>query len=73
MRRLTAIAVALIAAASTLSAQYRNPLESLEDSESVRAFKEHVAMLSSAQMEGRAPGSEGEKMAAEYLEEKLRE
>ena len=73
MKRLTAIAVALLAAATTLSAQYRNPLESLEDSESVRALKEHVAMLSSAQMEGRAPGSEGEKMAAEYLEEKLRE
>ena len=72
MKRLTAIVAALLIAAS-LSAQYRNPLESLEDSESVRALKEHVAMLASAQMEGRAPGSEGEKMAAEYLEEKLRE
>ena len=73
MKRLTAIAAALLASVATLSAQYRKPLESLEDSESVRALKEHVAMLSSAQMEGRAPGSEGEKMAAEYLEEKLRE
>ena len=72
MKRLTAIVAALLIAAS-LSAQYRNPLESLEDSESVRALKEHVAMLASAQMEGRAPGSEGEEMAAEYLEEKLRE
>ena len=73
MKRITAIAAALIAAAVTLNAQYRNPLESLEDSESVRALKEHVAMLASAQMEGRAPGSEGEKMAADYLEEKLKE
>ena len=72
MKRLTAIVAALFAAAA-LNAQYRNPLESLEDSESVRALKEHVAMLASAQMEGRAPGSEGEKMAAEYLEEKLKE
>ena len=73
MKRITALAAALIAAAVTLNAQYRNPLESLEDSESVRALKEHVAMLASAQMEGRAPGSEGEKMAADYLEEKLKE
>lgn len=72
MRRILAIAAALFAAAS-LNAQYKNPLESLEDSESVRALKEHVAMLSAAQMEGRAPGSEGEEMAAAYLEEKLKE
>ena len=72
MKRLTAIVTALFVAVG-LSAQYKNPLESLEDSESVRALKEHVAMLSAAQMEGRAPGSEGEKMTAEYLEEKLKE
>ena len=73
MKRLAAVIAVLLAACGTLSAQFMNPLESLEDSESVRALKEHVAMLSSAQMEGRAPGSEGEKMAAEYVEEKLRE
>lgn len=73
MRRFaTAIAAALLAAFSA-GAQFANPLQSLEDSETVSALKEHVAMLSSAQMEGRAPGSEGEKMAAEYLEGKLKE
>ena len=30
-------------------------------------MKEHVRMLSSSMMEGRAPGSEGEEMAAEYV------
>ena len=72
MRKFAAIAAALLAAFS-MYGQYRNPLESLEDSETVRSLKEHVAMLSSAQMEGRAPGGEGEKMAADYLEEKLKE
>ncbi len=41
--------------------------ESLYDSETVSSFKEHVEYLSSAQMEGRKAGSEGEKMAAEYV------
>lgn len=60
-------------AAGALNAQYRTTLEDLDDSETVRAFKEHVGYLSGAQMEGRKAGSEGEKMAAAYLEEKLKE
>ncbi len=47
--------------------------EDLYDSENVAAMKEHVRMLSSAMMEGRAAGSEGEKMAAEYVAEQFRE
>ena len=45
----------------------------LDDSETVRSFKNHIRTLSSAMMEGRAPGSEGEKMAAEYVEKAFEE
>lgn len=59
--------------ATGLQAQFRTSLEDLDDSETVRALKEHVATLSAAQMEGRKAGSEGERMAAQYLEEKFAE
>lgn len=50
------------------SAQFRNGgYEDLYDSETVTSMKNHVSYLASAQMEGRKAGSEGEKMAAEYL------
>lgn len=54
-------------------AQYRSDAaySSLYDSETVKAFKEDVVFLSSAALEGRAPGSEGEKEAAEYLYSRL--
>ena len=71
MKKLLFLLVALLAATG-LHAQYRNSLEDLDDSETVRAFKEHVAYLSGAQMEGRKAGSEGEKMTADYLAEKLK-
>ena len=71
-KRLLALAVVLLAAMPGLNAQYRTPLDDLDDSETVRALKEHVATLSAAQMEGRKAGSEGEQMAAEYLEAQLR-
>ena len=71
-RRLFAL-LATCLVASTLHAQYRTPLEDLDDTETVRALKEHVATLSAAQMEGRKAGSEGEEMAAAYLEERLKE
>ena len=64
-------AVAFLATAPSWG-QFRTPLEDLDDSETVRALKEHVAYLSAAQLEGRKAGSEGERMAAEYLEEQLR-
>ena len=72
MRRFLSLAAALLVATG-LGAQYRTPLEDLDDTETVRSFKEHVAYLSGAQLEGRKAGSEGEKMAAEYLAEKLKE
>ena len=40
----------------------------LYDSETVAAFKTHVRELSSAMLEGRKAGSEGENLAAEYVE-----
>lgn len=71
-KRLFALLAAMLAA-GVINAQYRTTLEDLDDSENVRAFKEHVGYLAGAQMEGRKAGSEGEKMAAAYLEEKLKE
>ena len=67
------LALALILVGATALAQYRVSPEDLNDSETVRAFKEHVGALSSASMEGRKAGSEGEAEAAKYLEEKLKE
>ena len=67
---------ALLAAclvASSLHAQYRTSLGDLDDSETVRALKEHVSYLSAAQLEGRKAGSEGEKMAADYLEAQFKD
>ena len=73
MKRLFASLVTALFCAVSLQAQYRNPLDRLEDTETVRALKEHVAYLSSAALEGRKAGSEGEKMAADYLADKLKE
>ena len=70
-QRILALAVILVSA--TAFAQYRVSVEDLNDSETVRAFKEHVGMLSSAALEGRKAGTEGEEEAARYVEEKLRE
>ena len=50
------------------TAQFRTPdYSDLYDSETVRALKEHVSYIASAQMEGRLAGSEGEAMTAEYI------
>ena len=59
----------------SLQAQFRDGLSygDLYDSENVAAMKEHVRMLSSAMMDGRAPGSEGEKLAAGYVMDKFEE
>ena len=70
-RILVLLAAALLV--QGLNAQYCKPLEDLEDSQTVRALKEHVATLSAAQLEGRLAGSEGERMAAEYLRAQLKE
>ena len=47
--------------------------EDLYDSETVAALKSHVGELSAAVLEGRKAGSEGEKSAAEYVEEQFKE
>ena len=49
--------------------QYRDTAgyQELEDSENVASMKSHVRYLSSSFLEGRQAGSEGEKLAAEYV------
>ena len=72
MKRLI-LALALTLAGTIAFAQYRVSPEDLNDSETVRAFKEHVGLLSSAALEGRGAGTEGEAEAAKYVSDKLKE
>jgi TonB family protein len=69
MKRAFAFFLALVASAPLAFAQFRNgsALDALEDSETVRAFKQHVSYLASTELEGRKAGSEGEKLAADYV------
>lgn len=55
------------------AAQFRSGdvYQDLYDSETSAALKEHVRMLSSSMMEGRKAGSEGERLAAEYVAEQF--
>jgi TonB family protein len=66
--------LALMPAFSAL-AQYRDPAgyQELDDSENVASIKSHVRYLSSAMLEGRKAGSDGEKLAAEYVAEVFQE
>lgn len=76
MRVMIRIAVFILAllAGTAAQAQFRDSdWKDLNDSETVRSMKEQVAFLSSAAMEGRKAGSEGEKAAAIYITEQLRE
>ena len=53
---------------SAVMGQYRtDPYEDMYDSENVAAMKGHVRELSAASLEGRKAGSDGEKIAAEYV------
>ena len=70
-RKALITAVALLLAV-TINAQYKAGYSDLGDSETVSAFKTHVATISSVMMEGRKAGSEGEKMTAEYVSETLK-
>lgn len=56
-------------------AQFRTSgyYDELTDSEVVKSLKSHIRYLSSASMEGRKAGSEGEKAAADYLRDALEE
>ncbi len=47
--------------------------DDLYDGETVSSLKAHVRELSSAHLEGRKAGSEGEKLAAEYVADKFKE
>ena len=68
------ITLAALLSAFVASAQFKQgAYADLYDSETVSAVKEHVRELSSAMYEGRKAGSEGEKMAAEYVESKFKE
>ena len=70
MKRLLS-SLLLLSACLTLSAQYKTGYASLDDSETVRALKEHIAYIASPSMLGRAPGSDGEKETAIYLTQVL--
>ena len=74
MRRIISI-VSLALMPLLLSAQFRSGMtyEDLDDSETVAAIKSHVRTLSAAHLEGRKAGSEGEKEAAEYVEQMFRQ
>ena len=70
MRRFILLFLLLLPFAA--SAQFAtSSLRDLDDSEVVAAMKEHVAYLSSAMLEGRKAGSEGEKEAAKYMSDIL--
>ena len=47
--------------------------EELDDSDNVSSLKEHVRTLSAAHLEGRKAGSEGERIAAEYVADVMRQ
>ncbi len=63
------MALLLMSPAFCASAQFRDgaSYDDLYDGETVSAMKTHVRELSSAHLEGRKAGSEGEKAAAEYV------
>lgn len=58
----------------SLSAQFRNAdaYTQLHDSEMTASLRSHITYLSSAFLEGRSPGSEGEKEAAIYIHKALK-
>ncbi len=67
-------ALLMVGSAFSMSAQFRDgaSYDDLYDGETVTALKTHVRELSSAHLEGRKAGSEGEKMAAEYVASMLK-
>lgn len=69
------ISVLLVLLPVIASAQYRDGASygELNDSETVADMKAGVRYLSSAYLEGRKAGSEGERLAAEYVAGKLKE
>lgn len=74
-KRIFLLSCLALLSVSAAFAQFRDgaSYEELDDSENVAAMKASVRYLSSALLEGRKAGSEGEKLAAEYVGEKLKE
>lgn len=70
MKRLL-LSILLLSGCLALQAQYKTGYAALDDSETVRALKEHIAYIASPSMLGRAPGSEGETETAIYLTQVL--
>lgn len=72
-KTLAAFSLVLLFAGSDCFAQFRtdNDYSALYDSETVTSLKEHIRFISSAAMEGRKPGSEGEYETAKYITEIL--
>ena len=70
--KVAALIMSLLVSMSA-AAQFRDgsAYEDLYDSETSSALKEHVRMLASSMMEGRGAGTEGEKLAAEYITEQF--
>lgn len=62
---LTCFSVLLVAFRA--NAQYVTGYSDLNDSDVTKALKSHITYLSSAELEGRKAGSEGEKAAADYI------
>ena len=69
MKKFLILSISILLSVLSLSAQYRsgNSYQDLYDSETVSAIKNHVRELSAASLEGRKAGSEGERLAAEYV------
>ena len=70
-------ALSIIAAFSIFDAvaQFRegNPYQNLYDSETSAVMRSHISELSASYLEGRKAGSEGERLAAEYVRSKFEE
>ena len=69
------LAFMMLAVGVTASAQFRDAAsyEDLYDGETISVLKSHVRELSAAHLEGRKAGSEGEKLAAEYVAQVLKD
>ena len=74
MKKFLVISALMLLSSFVAGAQFRDgsAYADLYDSENVASMKEHVRYLSSSMMEGRAAGSEGEALAAEYVAELLK-
>ncbi len=64
-----------VVSAMNAAAQFREgtSYQELYDSETVTSLKSHVRQIAAVQLEGRKAGSDGEKMAAEYVASLLKE